>query len=256
MKKNNIYLTALLVLSFVFFVTGCKKEETIKSTLSNPSTELDAGFNIEELIEKTGIDVYALASSPELLRYFEAVAPISEKIAKGINNMSSAKDLTEDEKIERMHELVGLISQAAQNYNFDLVDTYFNEFESLFNSMPYPWDPLVSFSQSEMAQTLNREAEMLNDFLDSEYPTFFTLNSEQQSNIIDVIIDITRKPNLEKCARDYADDIRAAEIQYAITIAGCLFTGPGAWICAGVALGIYSTQHHRANKAYKSCLKG
>jgi len=256
-KKNKLF-TVLLAVAFVFFATGCNKEEPTESSTSNSPYGQGIDSNIDELMEKTGIDIYALASSPELLRYFEAASPISEEMAKSID-MKPHKSLTEEERVARMNELVTLISQAAQNHNFTLVNAYFDEFTTLLNSMTNPWgETWAEAFESEAVRGLNEEAERFNDFLDSEYPSFFTLNSEEQTNVIEAIVDIfiQKKPLEDKCLRAYSADIRAAEVQYAISVAGCLFTGPGAWVCAGVALGIYSVQHHRANKALAACYKG
>jgi len=249
--KNIKLFTALLAVAFLLFVTSCNKEETTKSVISNPPSEQSTGSNIDELIKTTGIDIYALASSSELLKYFKAVAPISEEIAKKI--MKKSKSFTE-EKIARMAELIALISEAAQNQDFELVDVYFEELKNLMDTMMNT----VDFYQCEVVQRLNEEAEIYSNFLNSEYPSFFTLDSEQQRSIIDAIIEITsdRKPP-RSCAEIYVDDIRAAEQRFAITLAGCLLLGPiGSWVCAGVALGIYCVDHHQANLAYADCING
>jgi len=252
-KRHIKFFTFLLVLALIAGMStfnACKKEEIYKPIVSN-NAEKDY---IDELINKTGIDIYALASSPELLKYFEAVAPISKKIAESIDVRPSK--LTEEEKIARMHELVGLISQAALNYDFDLIDTYFKELNSLLYGPLNPWESTeVAFYENELFRVLNDEAQIFNEFLDSEYPVFFTLNRVQQEDVIEAIVNIiVKKP--QDCAGNYARAIQKAEAIFAIGIAGCCFTGPGAWACAAAQLAIYCVSHHYANKDYAACLKG
>lgn len=256
MKKIINVITLLLLIS-TFFITGCKKEEAIKSEVQNLPQGQNTSSNIDELIKKTGIDIYALASSPELLTYFERVAPISEEVAANMD-MKPSKSMTEEETIARMEELVALISQAAQNYDYDLVDMYFNELLSLTYGETHPW--VISeeaFSEGEVARGLIEAAQPFIEFLDSEYPTFFTLNSEQQNSIIDAVIDIFIEKKPINCYGNYNAAIEDAEARFAIGIGVCALVGgggPGSWACAAGVLGYYIVEHRRANNNLKACL--
>ena len=63
-KKNKLF-TVLLAVAFVFFATGCNKEESTESSTSNSPYGQGIDSNIDELIEKTGIDTYALLPAHE-----------------------------------------------------------------------------------------------------------------------------------------------------------------------------------------------
>lgn len=252
MKKS----ITLLVLLFLILNFSCKKYTESENTSSIEKTQMTNDY-YSRLSAETNVDIRRLASSMELQKYFEEVAPISVEI---LQNM---KTLTEEE-IARMDELITLISQAAQNNDFALVDIYFNELMMLLYGTTNPWFPEEEhYSQCELVKKLNGEAEIFVDFLNSNYPTFLMLDNEKQISVIEAIVNITiekepTKPTpAEQCAITYKGAIHDAEIQYALTVAGCLFfTGPAAWACVGVGLGIYSVQHNRANKNYKTCMNG
>jgi len=241
--KKSFFILAIAAISFVLF-TGCKKENKDDQ---KPQTEISQGGDIDNLIKETGIDIYALAASSELSKYFEATAPLSEKIAKSIKSKSP-----NDVKIARMNELVTLISQAAEDNDYELVDIYFEELINLIDSMTQT----EAFYECEFVQLLNEEADNFINYLYSEYPSFFTLNSEQQRNVIDAIVEITVPRGPVECYNTYNAAIKDAEIVYAISVAGCCFTGPAAWACVGVALGVYCVSHYRANQNLKKCLNG
>jgi len=240
--KKTFFIIAIVAASFVIF-TGCKKENKDEQ---KPPTEVSKGGNIDEIIKETGVDIYALAASSELSKYFEAFAPLSEKIAKSIKSKSST-----DQKIARMNELVTLISQAAEDNDFELVNIYFEELVGLIDSMT----GTVAFLECEFVQSLNEKADILINYLYSEYPSFFTLDNEQQRNVIDAIVEIIvpRGP-VDDCKTRYRQAIMLAELCYVISVAECCFTGHAAWMCVGYPLGMYIVNVHYANQQLTYCL--
>lgn len=253
-KLNIIKLLSLLIFMGAFLFLGCEKnEETGTQSKGMTSTQNDY---YSKLSAETNVDVRKLAASPELQKFFEAVSPISQELTESIaRNTSLSKSLTEEEKIARANELVTLITLAVENNDFDSMDLYYKELLFLLYGHTIQCEDFNTFLHSELITKLNEEAQIFNDFLSAEYPSFFTLNSEQQQSIVDAIIEIPyENAPPRSCEQVYADDIRSAEAQYAITTVGCAFLTAGAWLCVGVALGIYCVQHNSANKDLADCI--
>lgn len=208
---------------------------------------------IDSLSYETNIDIYELASSPELLSYMDTVSLISKEISENLLPIDSYSE----EDFERMNELIQLISAAVDDNNFELVDQYYNELLILLFGNNHQWCDVNNFSQSEIVEQLNSAAYSLTQFLTKDYNAIYALNDDQTSRIAESITYIMDKEagNPNKCAKDRANAIRDAEIVYGISVGVCCFTGPAAFPCVAGALAVYCVAHNRANQNYKTCMQ-
>lgn len=132
MKKIFINITILLTLTFAFVVTGCKKEETIESSISNPSLEQ----NLNEIPDNNPI--------------IDEPIPI-----KGATNLCTADPVNpfdrNQEYIRNMFQVVvDFLSTIEDNPDYEDYEVFMNDFERLIEpyqrNSPYPKSDIAKYS--------------------------------------------------------------------------------------------------------------
>jgi len=276
MKKIIIFSTALLIaiLATIFF--ACKKDnkEEQNSPPLLPTEYSEYGINIDELIQKTGIDIYKLSKLPTLQE-------ISFDISKCVEKTNAKVELT-DALYAQIQQLRTAVETAAANGNDVAFLTSFEQLCTLtksingikfvsngdgYTTITYNDNgSILEYNFPNLKAHVTEGQEILRGVVE-EYPEFLNLPENTRIEILTaaVYLNYLEKEGIEdpllapqSCAgakAELAIRLTSYTLAYTVTAGLCCGTTFAVLVCEGLAFAAYIDSSTSAIKSYNKAMK-
>jgi len=254
MKKNWKLVTAIVavvvVAGIVFY--ACKKDshESLEIDAINSKVEKDAAndlLSIDELSEKTGIDIIELCKKDFFENYYNKCNNFQEKMITHT-----------EEELAQLDELNTSMQIASSNSDFQKVENYFNEYLCVFYRTDNADYGMKIFDNFQSASV------NFFDEMSAAYPIFQKLSEEMKINVLSTgflylrIYNLPQQPKTNNCGLYKQRAQERAAGTYAASVAVCGIFSPtiiGGAICLAAASASYATSLYFANKDYNECMQ-